>query len=284
INVYYPFASTADWDIAKFLLQLPMSMAQIDQFLKIELIRGLPLSFNTAKELHGHAELLPLGPQWNVRVEPTSHPMKSAVRLYFHDTLDCIESLFNHPYFIDKLHLTPHWIFETAEHLVHMYSEWMTGDVAWNMQVGHHQLTLCSHLDKTNITAMTGGHVTHPLLISLVKIKMDVQNKVSNNAFLLAALLPIAEFIHPIPHMCSVLSDHLIHHCLDIIIEPLKQAGWLRRMMSDPAGNLCLCYTPLAAYIVDTLEAAMLACVQGLTSPVTMAMYENFRDPFWHPL
>ncbi|KAF9237842.1 hypothetical protein BU15DRAFT_62863 [Melanogaster broomeanus] len=280
LNVYYPFASTADWDIAKFLLQSPMSMAQIDQFLKIELIRGLPLSFRTAKELRGHAELLPSGPRWNVRVVPTSHPTKSAVRLYFRDTLECIESLFNHPYFIDKLHLTPHRIFETAERRVRMYSEWMTGDVAWNMQsqlpLGATLLGVVLSSDKTNITAMTGGRVAHPLLISLANIKMDVRNKASNNAFLLAALLPIAEFIHPIPRMCSVLSDRLIHHCLDVILEPLKQAARLRTDDVRSAGIF-------VSYIVDTPEAAMLACVRGLTSPVTMAMYKNFGDPFRHP-
>ncbi|KAF9231430.1 hypothetical protein BU15DRAFT_56127 [Melanogaster broomeanus] len=279
VNVYYPFASTADWDIAKFLLQSPMSMAQIDQFLKIELIRGLPFSFRTAKELRGRAELLPSGPRWNVRVVPTSHPTKSAVRLYFRDTLDCIESLFNHPYFIDKLHLTPHRIFETAERLVRVYSEWMTGDVAWNMQsqlpLGATLLGVVLSSDKTNITAMTGGRVAHPLLISLANIKMDVRNKASNNAFLLAALLPIAEFIHPIPRMCSVLSDRLIHHCLDIILEPLKQAARLGRMMSDPAGNLRLCYTPLAAYIAaeSEVDAYFTACEEYRLSGVAL--------PFW---
>ncbi|KAF9231959.1 hypothetical protein BU15DRAFT_90780 [Melanogaster broomeanus] len=286
INAYYPFASAADWDIAKFLLRSPMSMAQIDEFLKIELIRGLPLSFCTAKELRGRAELLPSGPRWNVRVMDTSHPTKSPVRLYFRDTLDCIESLFNHPYFIDKLDLTPQRIFETAEHVVRMYSEWMTSDVAWSMQsqlpLGATLLGVILSSDKTNITAMTGGRVAHPLLISLANIKMDVRNKASNNAFLLAALLPIPEFIHPVSRICSVLSDRLIHRCLDIVLEPLKQAAQLGRMMSDPAGDLRLCYTPLAAYIVDTPEAAMLACVRGLTSPVTMAMYKNFGDPLRH--
>ncbi|KIJ08836.1 hypothetical protein PAXINDRAFT_36830, partial [Paxillus involutus ATCC 200175] len=198
-----------------------------------------------------------------------SHPTKSPVHLHFQDTLDCIESLFNHPYFIDKLDLTPQQIFETAER-----SQLPLGATLFGVVLSS---------DKTNITAMTGGRIAHPLLISLANIKMDIQNKASNSAFLLAALLPIPEFIHPVSCICSVLSDQLIHRCLDIVLEPLKQAAQLGWMMSDPAGDLCLCYTPLAAYIVDTPEATMLACIQGLTSPITMAMYKNFRDPFWHP-
>ncbi|KAG6369929.1 hypothetical protein JVT61DRAFT_13313 [Boletus reticuloceps] len=49
--------------------------------------------------------------------------------------------------------------------------------------------------------------------------------------------------------------------------------------MSDPLGNLCYCFTPLVSYIVDTPESAMLACVRGQTSPVTLAKYDQFGDP-----
>ncbi|KAG2124238.1 hypothetical protein DEU56DRAFT_917110 [Suillus clintonianus] len=82
--------------------------------------------------------------------------------------------------------------------------------------------------------------------------------------------------------MQSVLEARLVHQCLDIVLEPLKQAARIGRMMSDPLGNLRYCFTPLASYIVDTPEACMLACVRGKTSPITMAMYENFGDAFQH--
>ncbi|KAI6017625.1 hypothetical protein BKA83DRAFT_4058980, partial [Pisolithus microcarpus] len=52
--------------------------------------------------------------------------------------------------------------------------------------------------------------------------------------------------------------------------------------MSDPTGNLCHCFTPLAAYIVDTPEACMLACIHGKTSPVMMASHKDFSDAFRH--
>ncbi|KAG2155765.1 hypothetical protein DEU56DRAFT_906934 [Suillus clintonianus] len=53
--------------------------------------------------------------------------------------------------------------------------------------------------------------------------------------------------------------------------------------MSDPVGNIRHCFTPLAAYIVDTPEACMLACVRGKTSPFTLASYLQFGDNFRHP-
>ncbi|KAG0704061.1 hypothetical protein DFH29DRAFT_997947 [Suillus ampliporus] len=242
-NLYYPFTSFQDWELTSFLLSLTLSMAAIDRFLGIELIKALPLSFRTAKELRGRAELLPSGPKWQCRVISTDHPTKLPVHLYWHDPLDCIESLFNNPRFAKDIDLIPECIYTTAERTVRIYGEWMTGEAAWTMQSKLPEdstlLGVILSSDKTNITNMTGGRVAHPLLISLANIKMA-----SN---------------------------------------PLKQAAHIGHMMSDPAGNLRYCFTPLASYIVDTPEAAMLACVRGKTSPLTMASYKQFSDAFQHP-
>jgi len=79
-NFYYPFASWQDWELGSWLLRSGLSLVAIDKFLSLELVRqshrlsshltifqvrSLPLSFRTAKELHGRAELLPSGPRWN---------------------------------------------------------------------------------------------------------------------------------------------------------------------------------------------------------------------------
>ncbi|KAI6016728.1 hypothetical protein EDC04DRAFT_2515780, partial [Pisolithus marmoratus] len=48
--------------------------------------------------------------------------------------------------------------------------------------------------DKTHITNMCGRKVSHPLLISLTNIQMDIRNKGSSHAFLLLALMPIPTF------------------------------------------------------------------------------------------
>jgi hypothetical protein len=129
---------------------------------------------------------------------------------------------------------------------------------------------------------MTGNRVAHPLLIGLANIRMDVRMKYSNNAFVLCALLPIAEFIHPTKRIRGLLNDRLVHRSLDVVLEPLKKAAEVGIMMSDPVGNLRFCFTPLAAYIADTPEAMLLSCVAGKTSPFTMAMFRQFGDPFRH--
>jgi hypothetical protein len=109
--------------------------------------------------------------------------------------------------------------------------------------------------DKTNISAMTGGRNTHPLLISLANISKEFRNKASSNSYLLRALLPIAKFIYPKKKVLGMLDSHLYHHCLDLVLQPLKSAAQFGVMLSDPVGNLHWCFTPIASFIVDTPEA-----------------------------
>lgn len=152
-NIYYPFVSLQDWELSSFLLCSSLSMTTINQFLRLKLVcldslivlllqvliyqqvRALPLSFHTVKDLRGHAELLPAVPKWQCRIISTTHPTKQPLHLYWHDPLDCIEALFNHPYFANELNLTPTHVYDTVDHTMQKYSEWMMGDTAWSMQV-----------------------------------------------------------------------------------------------------------------------------------------------------
>ncbi|KAI6108944.1 hypothetical protein EDD16DRAFT_1455169, partial [Pisolithus croceorrhizus] len=165
-------------------------------------------------------ELLPTVPCWDYRIITTSYPTKSPATLYFCDSLKCIEALFNHPYYADHM---------IAERVVREFSEWMSGDIAWQMQSKLPSGTmLCSVIlssNKTHITNICGGKVAHPLLVSLANIKMAMQNKVSSHAFLLNALMPVIRFIHSVHQMHSVLEAHLFHKCLDIVLQPFKGAA-----------------------------------------------------------
>ena len=125
---------------------------------------------------------------------------------------------------------------------------------------------------------MCSSKLAHPLLISIANISMMVQNKAASHSFLLLVLMPIPEFLHDTSRMCSLLEARLFHQCLDIVLKPLKQAAQFGCTISDPLGNQCYCFTPLVSYIANTPEACLVACVRGLTSPVTMAMYRNFGD------
>ena len=136
--------------------------------------------------------------------------------------------------------------------------------------------------DKTNISVISGNRVAYPLLISLANIAPEIQSKTSLHSYLLLALLPVAKFTHK--HTCiqSLLQDRLTHAALAKVLEPLKIAARVGYMMNDPAGNLHYCYTLLAAYIADTPEQTLLACVGPKASPLMIATSKVFGDPVLH--
>ncbi|KAI6014163.1 hypothetical protein BKA83DRAFT_4062537 [Pisolithus microcarpus] len=276
-NMYYPFANFGDWEMANFLLQSNLSMREVDNYLSLSMTKKMLLSFWTAKELRGRIEDLPKGPCWKVRVVPTRHPTTNPVQLYWRDSLECIEALFNHPFYAGKMDYSPFRVFTAAERVMRVYSEWMSSDGAWDLQtkvpVGS---TLCGVIlssDKTNITNVCGGKVAHPLLISLANIRMNVRNKGSSHAFLLTALMPIAEFIYPVTRIRSVLEARLFHACLDFVLEPLKKAAQFGRMMADPLGNETLRQLESIPCDPDDVEAYFDACAQFRLSGVSR--------PFW---
>ncbi|KAG1801793.1 hypothetical protein EV424DRAFT_1545364 [Suillus variegatus] len=286
-NLFYPFTLREEWEVADLLLRSALSMAAINNFLQLSMIKHLQLSFKNAKDLQSRAEMLPKGPSWKCQLIPLLHGTKSPIRLFWRDPVECLESLFSNPLFHDKLDFIPRRVYKTAACLLRVYSEWLTGDAAWNIQdqlpQGATILGTMLSSDKTNVTTMTGARVAHPLLLGLANIRMRTRTKLSSKAFMLMALLPILQYLHPNQRMRGMLEDRPIHECLSIVLQPLMKAAELGIMMSDPVGNICHCFTPLAAYIVDTPEACMLACVRSKTSPFTLASYLQFGDNFRHP-
>ncbi|KIM51816.1 hypothetical protein SCLCIDRAFT_142487, partial [Scleroderma citrinum Foug A] len=143
--------------------------------------------------------------------------------------------------------------------------------------------------DKTNISVMSGNHMAHPLLLSLANIDTDICSKSSFHSFLLA-LLPVPSFIHNKSRVWGLLSNHLIHQCLDFVLKPLKIAAAIRVMMSDPIGNLRHCYTPLVTYIANMPKQNLVACTSPKSPPTDLINFlkatkehrlNGIFEPFW---
>jgi hypothetical protein len=149
---HYPFASKDEWQIASFLLRSDLSMAALDKFFKLEFVgdllsfhvenkanifkvKKLGLSFRSAKDLRNRAEMLPSGPQWMVKQLQTEYPTKNKIYLYYRDPVKCLRSLMRSPLLKDHLDFTPRRLFENADKLTRVYTEWLSGDAAWSMQV-----------------------------------------------------------------------------------------------------------------------------------------------------
>jgi hypothetical protein len=98
-------------------------------------VKKLGLSFRSAKDLRSRAEMLPSGPPWMCKELQTEYPTKNKIYLYYRDPVECLRSLLRSPLLKDHLDFTPRRLFEDAEKLVRVYTEWLSGDAAWTMQV-----------------------------------------------------------------------------------------------------------------------------------------------------
>ena len=107
--------------------------------------------------------------------------------------------------------------------------------------------------------------------------------KSSYHALPLVALLPCPKFTSAKVSLHGVMENRLIHHCIDIVCQPLKVASTQGVLMANSLGLTRCYFTPIIAYIVDTPEAALIAGVGGKTSHLTLASHKYFRDHFRHP-
>ena len=79
--------------------------------------------------------MLPSGPQWSYKTVPTLAPTKDDVILYFRDPIECLKSLFSNPLYHEHIDLVPYRCYTSAKKANRVYDEWMSGDVAWTIQV-----------------------------------------------------------------------------------------------------------------------------------------------------
>ncbi|KAJ3847914.1 hypothetical protein EV368DRAFT_87181 [Lentinula lateritia] len=288
-NLYYPFASRPEWETASFLLNSSLSMLEIDSYLQLELTKRNNLSFNTTQRLHDLTDLLPAVPCWKSKTMKTLllYPSRTPIVLYYRDAVEVLQDLMKSPLICDALNFSPLQIFEDSRKLVRVYDSWLSGTRAWEMQSqlpeGATLLGTILSSDKTTVSVITGNRVAHPLLISLANIDSDLLSKASLYLFNLLALLPVPKYIERKTAIRGMLENRLYHEFLDIVLQPLKIAARIGSIMSDPLGQLRVCYTPLASAIVDTLEASLIACTGGKTSPFTEAIYKDFGDAKCHP-
>ncbi|KAJ6553956.1 hypothetical protein DFH09DRAFT_1248558 [Mycena vulgaris] len=228
-NLYYPFATEEEWELVSWFTRANLSMAATNEFLKLRLVKKLSLSFSTSKDLRSRVEILPQGPQWQSKRWETVFPVKRPLTLFYRDPVQLLQSLLQNPLVQDYIHYTPFRLYTTAARTMRVYTEWLSGNVAWEMQEqlpkGATVLGTIASTDKTQITTMTGNRVAHPLLISTSNIDMDFRMKASHHAFVLGAMIPIAKFKEKNKDVRGVLQRRLYHACLDFFFAPLKNAA-----------------------------------------------------------
>ena len=98
-------------------------------------IKSLMLSFRTARALRKLIELLPSGPQWKRRSIKPESPAKHDFQLFYRDAIECLQHLIHSPSIKGQIEFVPKKIYSAADRMERVYTEWLTGNRAWELQV-----------------------------------------------------------------------------------------------------------------------------------------------------
>ena len=94
------------------------------------------IMFHTTKDLRARVEILPSVPEWRFKsVSLTGYSTQEPTLLFYRDALECVEYLFRNPTFTDRIDFRPVRLYRNSEQTTRLYTEWMTGNTAWEMQV-----------------------------------------------------------------------------------------------------------------------------------------------------
>ncbi|KZS95108.1 hypothetical protein SISNIDRAFT_408960 [Sistotremastrum niveocremeum HHB9708] len=294
-NPYYPFKSEKEAELALLLDELELSAGAIDRILELEIVKDASLSFKTAEKMKELLAKLPPGPQWSWQVlEFPEFPTKEPIIVYYRDGLECLEALIADPQFASDLDVVPRKEYTDEKCTERVYSEYMTSDLAWETQQhlppGAALAGVILSSDKTKLSQGTGNACAHPLTISTAAIKAGGRNALSTHAFMLAAFIPIPEFLDPKRKNCSTLEKRILHATYDLVSSRLKVAAKDGHEMTNALGEIRRYHTPLVSVMAvedigidpNDIDAFAAACEPFHLNGVSQPFWRDwaFSDPY----
>ncbi|KAG2365216.1 hypothetical protein BDR07DRAFT_1470512 [Suillus spraguei] len=200
-NIYTPFASKLDWDMARWAKLRGSSSTAFSELVLIEgLSEKLGLSFKNTRELNKIIDNeLPGRPKFKRKQIVVAN---EAFDVYFRDIIECIKALFSDPNFADFLVFAPERHYADKDKTIHLYHEMHTGKWWWNSQKhldrerpGATIILVMISSDKTQVT-MFRNKSAYPVYMMIGNIPKDIRRKPSHHAHVLLAYLPTTHLDH----------------------------------------------------------------------------------------
>lgn len=154
-NVYYPFPSKAEWELAEWLSSSSIPQSSVNKFLHLDWVRLItsinnyvslilpqvqrshPPSFYTAQDMRNRIEHLPEVPKWRheeIKLRGCTHQTKDPMVLYWRDGLELIKKLFANPAFANSIEYDAYELVDPSTKY-RVYGEFMSAQFAWRYQV-----------------------------------------------------------------------------------------------------------------------------------------------------
>ncbi|RPD72984.1 hypothetical protein L226DRAFT_524416 [Lentinus tigrinus ALCF2SS1-7] len=179
-NLYYPFASKLDWEVARWAKMRGPGSTAVTELLEInDLVQLLGLSFKNTSELNRiiDADLTSGRPRFIRREIIVAG---QAFEVFYRDVIACVRALYGDPEFAGILVFTPERHYADADHTVRVYFDMHTGRWWWDTQAaiekrrpGATIIPIIISSDKTQLTVF-GSKTAYPVYMTIGNLPKDL--------------------------------------------------------------------------------------------------------------
>ncbi|KAJ7897902.1 hypothetical protein B0H14DRAFT_3581502 [Mycena olivaceomarginata] len=283
-NIYAPFNSKVDWEVARWAKLRGSGSTAFTDLLKIDgVAQMLGLSYQNSVELNSIIDgKLPGRPKFT-RSEVVV--AGEVFELYSRDIIECIKALFGDTEFAPYLLVVPERHYADKDQTIRLYHNMHTGKWWWSTQKqiektnpGATIIPILLSSDKTQLT-MFGNKSAYPVYMTLGNIPKEIRRKPSRRAYVLLAYLPTSRLIHIKNKAARRRSlANLFHACLSFITEPLQKAGVTGIRIASGDGKLRRGHPIVACYIGDYPEQLLVTCVKTGSCPTGQTTHDHLGD------
>ncbi|KAG1731873.1 hypothetical protein EDD22DRAFT_788370 [Suillus occidentalis] len=272
-NIYAPFTSQMDWDVAKWAKLCGPSSTAFTELLAIDgLSERLDLSFKNSKELNKICDKdLPGRPKFKHEQIIVAG---EAFDVFYRDIVECIRSLYSDPDSTDFLIFKLQRHYADEDQTVRLFHDMHTGQWWWDTQKaldrrrpGATIIPVIILSDKTQVT-MFRNKTAYPVYLTIGNIPKEIRQKPSRHAHILLAYLPTTRLEH-IANKASrrQVIANLYHACMSRVLAPLKTAGVDGLVMSSGDGARRQCHPLFACFVGDYPEQLLATGVKSMECP-----------------
>ncbi|EIN04772.1 hypothetical protein PUNSTDRAFT_75804 [Punctularia strigosozonata HHB-11173 SS5] len=283
-DLYHPFKSRIDWEIARWAKLRGPSSTAFTELLGIDgVAEQLGLSYHNTRELNKIIDTkLPDRPSFRhdqLVVDGVAYDMWSR------NILHCIRSLFGRPEFADVIITAPERHFADAEGTVPLYHDMHTGKWWWatqkrleHLKPGATIIPVIISTDKTQLTQFR-NKTAYPVYMTIGNLPKEIRRKPSMGGQMLIGYLPATrlEHITNLPSRRRALAN-LYHACLGRILAPLRSSGIDGLPMATGHGVQYHCHPILACSAVDYPEQMLTVCCKYGECPTCTVDRDKLGD------
>ncbi|PPQ87264.1 hypothetical protein CVT24_006670, partial [Panaeolus cyanescens] len=230
-ELYAPFKSRMDWEVARWAIKTDPGKNGLDRLLQIPGVReGLDLSFDSSYQLWKILDRIPeRAGDWETKTLKFSEDDGDSFIIRHRNPVEAIKSLWSDPILSPNMTFAPIKLYTDKSRRHRIYSEMWTGQWWSSLQARQFLIDL-SNVDPhaTQLTLFIGGKAAYPVYLTIGNIPRGTRRKPSAGACVLIAYLSVDK-IKEIPgerdteRRAKV--QKVFHEAMRIVLEPLIEAG-----------------------------------------------------------